>query len=343
MNTISRVDSSVKSVNSRPIVSVCVISYNHSKYISKALDSILNQKTSFPFEILVHDDASTDGTVEIIKQYERRHPGRVRGFYESENQYGKYTSYFAQILVRAAKGDYIALCEGDDYWSCENKLEIEVGYLESHPDCSQCCHSATVLDADSGASIGTMGYGDAEIELNTADLLENWQVPTASRVMRTSALATYSRDWPEKFPVGDFPTAIYVSLSGYAHYFPSQMSAYRYRSKGSWTEKMVLSSDAMQKNALEWIKMLKAINEKTSLKFEPQIRNMIKDYINYYLIFSGGEKSRALLDEGVIQTYYEQGGAKRAVVFLRALLFKLGFVIERDKFGGRGIRVVRRA
>lgn len=99
-------------------VSVCCITYNQEKYICKALDSFVSQKTNFKFEILVHDDASTDSTSAIIKEYEEKYPELVKGIYEEENQYlkGAKVSF---LLYPYAKGDFIALCEGDDFWCDE--------------------------------------------------------------------------------------------------------------------------------------------------------------------------------------------------------------------------------
>ena len=123
-----------------PLVSVCFQTYNHAKFIEEALDSVLIQETSFPFEILIGDDASTDGTSEIIDRYQREHPDKIKILRSTKNL-GKYTGNGRLNLIRnlrACRGKYIALLEGDDYWLCDHKLKFQVEALEanSHYSCS---------------------------------------------------------------------------------------------------------------------------------------------------------------------------------------------------------------
>lgn len=121
-------------------VSVRCLAYNHEKYIGQCLDSFLMQRTNFSFEIVIHDDASTDQTAKIIQEYERCFPRIVKPICENENQYSKHDGSLSRILNTACKGKYIALCEGDDYWSDPDKLQIQYDYMESHPDCVCCGH-----------------------------------------------------------------------------------------------------------------------------------------------------------------------------------------------------------
>jgi glycosyltransferase involved in cell wall biosynthesis len=120
--------------STEPLVSVCCITYNHVSYISEAIDSFLMQETSFPFEILVHDDASTDGTEKIILAYAENYPGIIRAVIQTENQYSKAGLIAHRFLFPKAKGKYIALCEGDDYWTDSTKLQKQVQFLEDHPE-----------------------------------------------------------------------------------------------------------------------------------------------------------------------------------------------------------------
>lgn len=106
-----------------PLVSICCITYNHAPYIRQCLEGFLIQKTTFPFEILIHDDASTDGTADIIREYEARYPHLIKPIYQVENQYSKGTKISSTYNYPRAKGKYIALCEGDDYWTDPLKLQ----------------------------------------------------------------------------------------------------------------------------------------------------------------------------------------------------------------------------
>ena len=119
------------------VVSIVCNTYNHELYIRDALDSFLSQKTNFPFEILVFDDASTDKTANIIRSYEEKYPDIIKPVYQTVNQYSLGLMPGKQNRERAT-GKYIAICEGDDYWCDCNKLQKQVDYMESHPDCTFC-------------------------------------------------------------------------------------------------------------------------------------------------------------------------------------------------------------
>ena len=124
--------------NDAPVVSVICIAYNHELYIEQCLDGILAQKTSFPFEIIVHDDASTDNTAEIIKKYESRYPTIIKAIYQSVNQYSQGESIVDKLLDSYCEGKYIAFCEGDDFWVDCYKLQLQYEALEKNQNCSIC-------------------------------------------------------------------------------------------------------------------------------------------------------------------------------------------------------------
>jgi len=118
-----------------PLVSICCITYNHENYIRDAIEGFLMQKTSFPIEIIIHDDASTDNTAQIIKEYEDKYPDLFCNIFQNENQWSKGGgSIYARFLYPQARGKYIALCEGDDYWTDPLKLQKKVDFMEVNPD-----------------------------------------------------------------------------------------------------------------------------------------------------------------------------------------------------------------
>lgn len=124
----------------KPLVSICCLTFNHAKFVRKTIDSFLMQKVDFTYEIIIHDDASTDNTAEIIREYEIKHPIIIKPIYQTENQHTKgirvsYTTF------KVARGKYIAFCEGDDYWIDPYKLQKQVKFLESHPECTICGHA----------------------------------------------------------------------------------------------------------------------------------------------------------------------------------------------------------
>ncbi len=128
-----------------PLVSISCITYNHAAFISECLDGFLMQKTSFEFEIIIHDDASTDGTSEIILEYATKYPTKIFPLIQTENQYSKGVNVIApNFNYPRCKGKYIAFCEGDDYWTDPNKLQKQVDFLEKNEDFSLCFHSANI-------------------------------------------------------------------------------------------------------------------------------------------------------------------------------------------------------
>lgn len=121
------------------LVSISCITYNHAAYISQCLDGFVSQKTNFKYEILIHDDCSTDGTDEIIKRYAEQYPDIIKPLFEEVNQYSQGKPIGTSVWnIPRAKGKYIAFCEGDDYWIDEYKLQKQVDYLEQHPEVGMC-------------------------------------------------------------------------------------------------------------------------------------------------------------------------------------------------------------
>lgn len=129
----------------KPVVSICCITYNHEPYIEDALKGFLIQETDFPYEILIHDDASIDRTTEIIREYEAKYPKLIKPIYQVENQYSSGKRAL-QIITPHSKGKYIAFCEGDDYWADPKKLQIQVDFLEKNPDYVISGHDACIVD-----------------------------------------------------------------------------------------------------------------------------------------------------------------------------------------------------
>ena len=119
----------------KPLVSVLCLTYNHEKSIAQCLDGFVDQETNFKYEVLVHDDCSTDGTLDIVLSYEKKYPDLFMVITEEENQYSKGVDIYDDIMMPLASGKYIALCEGDDYWSGSHKLQKQLNFMESDPEC----------------------------------------------------------------------------------------------------------------------------------------------------------------------------------------------------------------
>lgn len=213
------------------VVSIVCNTYNHELYIRDALDSFLSQKTNFPFEILVFDDASTDKTANIIRSYEEKYPDIIKPVYQTVNQYSLGLMPGKQNRERAT-GKYIAICEGDDYWCDCNKLQKQVDYMESHPDCTFCFTN------------GYVKYGNNEInktrqivpwdknakfkknvfDLDVGEVEQFGFIPTCSFLFKNNIdMLAVS---PNAFQ-GDTYLKISMTNAGYAHFMDEPMVVYR--------------------------------------------------------------------------------------------------------------------
>lgn len=129
-----------------PLLSICCLTYNHARFIRECLDAFLQQETTFPVEIIVHDDASTDGTADIVASYRARHPSLIRAILQTENQRSQGLAPLGSFVIPLARGRYIATCEGDDYWVDPRKLHKQVQFLASNPGYVVCYHDAKIVD-----------------------------------------------------------------------------------------------------------------------------------------------------------------------------------------------------
>ena len=213
-------------------VSICCITYNHEDYIELALQSFLSQETTFRFEILINDDASTDKTAEIIRKYKKKFPDIIHCIYQKQNQYSKGKSV-SKILFEIAKGDYIAICEGDDFWITNTKLQIQYDFMENNPEYSLCTHSGYNIH-ENGQLKSRMFRPFPETKtVTTEEVISRWLFPTASLFYRKNARPIFEIPFAEGAPCGDYPLVIFLSLVGKVMYFDNPMCVYRNFSKSS--------------------------------------------------------------------------------------------------------------
>ena len=226
------------------MVSICVLSYNHEKYLRDCLDGVVMQKTTFSIEAWVHDDASTDSSADIIKEYQQKYPDIIKPILQKENQYSKKEgSILAKFVYPKCSGKYIALCEGDDYWTDPYKLQKQVDFLESHPDFSMCCHGADVKNE-------TLQKVDCACEHMTTreyfpvDAFPTWQIPTASIVYRREKVEKYKIKRASDFFAGDVVLILTCMHVGRVWGVEEHMSVYRVNAGGvtrraiSWEGKL---------------------------------------------------------------------------------------------------------
>lgn len=297
------------------LVGVRCMTFNQAQYITDALDGFVMQKTVFPYVCMIVDDASTDGEPDVIKNYLDGNFDRQdsAGSFEKKEEYGQLlfarhkinrNCHFAVILLkenhycqrknklayfeRWIDARYIALCEGDDYWTDPHKLQMQVDYMDAHPDCLLTVHAA---DWRIGEDIYPYGCLDAEPkDLSVEELIRygGFYWATASFVFK-AMLDDDLPDWRRKARVGDYPLQILAGLRGTVHFLPDKMCVYRYQREGSWSYRWKnenATNIAYQKNKIEWMMLL---DEATGFKYRGVIYDQLFQHFNS--LFNSGEIS----------------------------------------------------
>ena len=216
------------------MVSILCNAYNQEKYIKDALDGFVMQETSFPYEVLIHDDASTDGTADVIREYEKMYPNIIKPIYQKENQYSKNFGIIRKIQKERASGKYVAMCEGDDYWTDPHKLQKQFDFMENNPDYTLCGCTTSWLNILTGKIEKC-----SKTEYDRDVRLEELVTPFGGRVFPFASFFLRAEIWKELpnwgFPVGDIPLSYYAALMGKVRMLADCMCVYRWHSDGSWT------------------------------------------------------------------------------------------------------------
>ena len=216
------------------LVVVWCITYNQVGFICDALDGFLMQKTNFHYEVVVHDDASTDGTIDIIKQYAEKYPNIITTYIEKENQWinGGLPHIIALMNAHHRNAKYVAFCEGDDYWTDSNKLQCQVDFLEANQDYSMCFHGALKkYECKATSWINCENIKDKDYD--ATDLFVNWTVPTASILCRKEAMDFYSTlKEPNHIQNYDIFIILSCAMIGKIRGMHKQMSVYRIQRSG---------------------------------------------------------------------------------------------------------------
>ena len=258
-------------------VSVLCTTYNHEKYIRQCLDSMVGQKTDFPFEIIVRDDCSTDGTGDIIREYGEKYPGVVIPFILEFNHFsrGLTNDSFAKMFGMA-RGKYIAICEGDDFWTDPEKLQAQTDYLEAHPDCSLCVTASHYADAEGNLLKNKVFRTDTvSRELTMEELIDGWTAATNTVVYRKACL---EKDVIIPF-LGtcvneDYARMVYLGLQGKVFYMDRMTGAYRIGNPGSFSDDTHRRPEVYKARTIGFAEMLDRMDAYTEGKYTAQIRRV---------------------------------------------------------------------
>lgn len=287
------------------MVTIRCLVFNHERYLRECLDGFVMQKTNFRFEAIVHDDASTDGSAAIIKEYAEKYPDIIKPIYETENQYSKHDGSLGRIMREHTHGKYVAFCEGDDYWTDPLKLQKQVDALENNPGCKICFGITETMTAD-GEPTSKFLPSSFEHVGNIMTLEDfcreqftngQWFGHTSTFIYpkslddkRNQLLKTVFKD----FPYGDITVILTGFLYGNGYFIKGAMSRYRLNS-GGFNTMMRKNTDKAIAVENKLILGMKAFDEYTDFKYHKHLQNRIQrsECIKEYL--SGGNNALVYL------------------------------------------------
>ena len=321
------------------LVSISMLAYNHAPWIEQAIMSIVNQKTEYPFRLYVHDDASTDGTAEIIQRLAEKYPDKITAILQKENQYSKGVNITQGIIRPKMKGEYIALCEGDDYWVDENKLQKQVSFMESHPDCSLCFSDAMVVDTNGNkirnffdnrswndkkinAKLKQKGGADFSVE----EMLLLDFTPTASLMCSKNAY-----DELKQFSLSlDLLVRLVTASMGYAHFHNEVFSAYRTGNASSASGSIQKTYEKLKTSFYDThCRILNEFDDYTGHRYTETIHHVMKRKEIDLLFNSGKEYYKKILKH---ECYKELTAKKRMKVLAKLYFEKPVRVYKRLKY-----------
>ena len=292
-------------------VSVCMIAYNQEEFIAAAIDSILMQKTSFPVEIVIGDDHSRDRTSEICAAYAARFPEKIK--YRRRDPNLGMMPNFIKTLGECG-GKYIAVCEGDDFWTDENKLQAQVDFMEAHRDVSLCCHNHSILAGGEMIHPNDDLAEDVKI-LETEDYMLNPFFHTSSYFFRRDAQPAPYPEWYRNVLAGDHFLVLFLSMKGKIGYLNKRMSVFRnHDSSVSFTRKAL---DIKQ----NFVRHLEVFNEYSERRYEATINRVIHRWNLVYLVYEpvGYLKKVSYFFQNIgfyMQNFKMVGGIKLLVKYL---------------------------
>lgn len=262
------------------LVAIHCLVYNQEPYLRQCLDGFVMQKTNFRYVAVVHDDASTDGSVAIIREYAEKYPEIIKPIYETENQWRKHEGLIDRIMfdaIKSVNSKYVAMCEGDDYWINPLKLQKQVDFMESHPDFSICFHRVKCLMSDTGELVDEYMVGDMPGESTVVDLSRGNYIHTPSVMFRWS-----NRFFEKKKSLGECLPGDYViwmlnAENGKIWKMEEPMAVYRVGS-GVWSNK-----DSIRHN----IMALCTLNKLYAVIEDKQAKEGIQEQIEFFRDFIG--------------------------------------------------------
>ncbi|MBC7901921.1 MAG: glycosyltransferase [Gemmatimonadaceae bacterium] len=246
-------------------VSILMITYNHAPFIAQALDSVLMQQVDFEYEIVVGEDCSTDATRKTLIEYRQKFPDKIRLLLPEKNL-GMIRNFAATF--QECRGEYIALLEGDDFWTSTSKLQRQVDYLDAHPECAASFHNVEIIYENDDKAPHLFHGKNLKPFFTQRDIVSDFFIPTCSTMCRNRLFKQFP-DWYYDMPMGDWPLHVMNSGHGNYAYIDEPLASYRVHSGGIWSQ--IKKRDALQKS----IYAAQTINGYLEYKFAKFIRKKI--------------------------------------------------------------------
>lgn len=264
-------------------LSISLITYNQAKYIRQAIEGVLNQKTNFTWELIVGDDGSTDGTKDILIEYQKKAPELIRLILHTKKNEGIPGKLNFLSTLQVATGKYVALLDGDDYWLAPHKLQKQVDFLEANPDYSICCHRVFIKKGNQKPTLYPDEYAPAAETTYDIGMMAKYGnlVAAPSAVYRNKLFPSFPA-WFNQSPVGDYVLHMLNAKSGKIKYFPEPMAVYRLHEKGAW------GGQSIKKNAAGMISVIgllqtEPFDETVQEGLQYQLRELKAVYLNELL------------------------------------------------------------
>ena len=262
-----------------PLLSVCLLTYNHNKFIRQAIDGILMQKVNFTWELIIADDFSTDGTREIVIEYKQKYPDFIKLILQEKNV-GAIQNFLDLLITPKFK--YIAFLEGDDYWIDPLKLQKQVDFLEENPDYSLCFHDAIILWEDKSQPPKYFCSKDQKETPGIEDVINNWFIPSASMVFRKKHLMPLP-DWFKNIYNEDWALHMILANKKKIYYINEIMSIYR-KNEGAFSGGIGKNTEFVNNKKIELLRFFNQhSNYAHKILIEKKTTSLIKDIREYKL------------------------------------------------------------
>lgn len=298
-------------------VSVLCLVYNHEAHIRKCLDGFVMQKTTFPFEVLIHDDASTDNSAAIIREYEAKYPEIIKPIYQTKNQHSQGVKITKTFLLPQVRGEYLAWCEGDDCWTDETKLQQQVDFLDAHPAYSCCYHRVLCNNLKANDTRYIPNIQDSR-DFSVDEIVR------AGAVFHISSLVLRShiyREKPEEFTAkgfGDVPLYLYAAMRGKTYVLRDVMSVYNHGTVGSYTMRMAQASKEKKiAHEQDYIALLERANAFSEYRYQEAFSFAI-DRLQFHVYLLSGNKKAAR--DKRYRRFYEQHKRQQRMYFVQKYL-----------------------